>query len=86
VEIIAGCISWSPGSYSEHYEFHSERNRFQLFLCLNYTQDVSSTYNKVAVLVCLHILFVKFLKFLMYFGTGHLLGIQTNLISVFRFS
>jgi hypothetical protein len=85
---MAGCISWSPGNVSEHYEFQNYRNRFQLFLCLNYTQYIKSSYNKVAVLVCLHFLFVKFLNS---FQRNLVLDIysesyQTNMISVFRFS
>jgi len=61
-EVIAGCIGLSPGNISKNYEFDSYRNRFKLFLCMNYTQYRKSSCNKVAVLVCLHILFVKLMN------------------------
>jgi hypothetical protein len=55
-EVIAGCFDFSPGNSSENYEFDSYWNMFKLFLCMNYTQYIKSSSNKVAVLVCLHIL------------------------------
>lgn len=52
--------SLPPGNSSEQYEFYCYRNRFQSFWCLNYMQYIkSSSCSKVAVLVSLHILFVK---------------------------